>query len=136
MPSVTAGGDKKAPIQIQGAKELAKSLRKAGADMQNLKAENKKAADVVKPAAQTNVDAYSRSGRLRDSVRTGATQQMGIIRAGKKSVPYAGPIEFGWTKHNIKAHYSLVDAAHDTEPLWVEIYRDAVNKILNQIYGA
>lgn len=135
MPSVTSGGGN-GYIQAQGAKELARSLRKAGADMKNLKAENKKAADMVAPAAKTNVDAYSRSGRLRDSVRSGATQQMGIVRAGKKAVPYAGAIEFGWPKQGIKAHHSIVDAAHDTEPLWVEIYRDAVNKILNQIYGA
>lgn len=134
MPSVTASGGKPV-IEVQGARELARSLRKAGADMKNLKAENKKAADVVVPVAKTNAP-VGQTGNLSGSIRSGATQQMGIIRAGKKSVPYAGPIEFGWPKHNIKPRHFIVDAAHSTEPLWVQVYRDAIEKTLNQIYGA
>jgi hypothetical protein len=37
-----------------------------------------------------------RSGRLAKSIRAGVTARTGVVRAGTKDVPYAGPIHFGW----------------------------------------
>ncbi|MCI1935160.1 MAG: HK97 gp10 family phage protein [Bifidobacteriaceae bacterium] len=133
MANVTAGSSKPA-VQVEGLKELNRTLKTAGANLKDLKKENKKAADVVVPVARTNVPV--KSGKLLASIRSGATQKMGIVRAGKKSVPYAAIQEFGWPGHNIKPHHYIVDAAHSTEPLWVQVYENAVNKIINEIYGA
>ena len=35
-------------------------------------------------------------GALKASVRAGASSRAGVVRAGKKLVPYAGPIHYGW----------------------------------------
>ena len=37
-----------------------------------------------------------RSGRLTGTLRTTGTMRGGVVRMGRKAVPYAGPIHFGW----------------------------------------
>jgi len=38
----------------------------------------------------------TKPGALRDSLRSGASSRAGVVRAGKKLVPYAGPVHYGW----------------------------------------
>ncbi|WEV47012.1 HK97 gp10 family phage protein [Bifidobacterium sp. ESL0690] len=123
----------KSLIEVKGASQLARTLRKAGADSKDLRNVNKKAAQVVVPAAQGRVPV--RSGALQRSIRAGATQKAGVIRAGKKSVPYAAPIHWGWPGHHIKPNTFLTDAAKQTEPAWVDIYNEEIQKIINQVQG-
>ncbi|WEV67969.1 HK97 gp10 family phage protein [Bifidobacterium sp. ESL0769] len=124
---------KRSLIEIKGASQLARTLRKAGADAKDLKDVNRKAADVVVPVAKGGVPV--RSHRLENSIRSGATQKAGVIRAGRKSVPYAGPIHWGWPGHHIKPHTFLTDAAKSTEPEWTELYEQEIKKIIEQVQG-
>ena len=48
-------------------------------------------------------------------------------------VKYAGVINYGWPKHNIKATMFANKAAKNTEPQWTQLYADAVQKIINRI---
>lgn len=121
-------------IEVKGSAQLARSLRKAGADAKDLKAVNRKAADLVVPAAQSQVPV--RSGRLAKTIRAGATQKAGVIRAGRASVPYAGPIHWGWPGHHIKPHPYLADAAKATGPAWVNLYETEIKRIIEQVQGA
>ena len=78
--------------------------------------------------------APQRSGRLAKSIRAGATQKAGVVRAGNNGkVKYAGVINYGWPKHNIKATMFANKAAKNTEPQWTQLYADAVQKIINRI---
>ena len=130
MADVTAGGAN-IHMELRGARELATGLRKAGADMKDLRAVNKQAAQVVAPEAKSL--APRRSGRLANSVRAGATQKAGVVRAGSKRVPYAGPINYGWPRRHIKPTRFMNRAAKNTEPEWAKVYRDAVQKIIDRI---
>ena len=121
-------------IEVKGSAQLARSLRKAGADAKDLKAVNRKAADLVVPAAQSQVPV--RSGRLAKTIRAGATQKAGVIRAGRASVPYAGPIHWGCPGHHIQPHPYLADAAKATEPAWVNLYETEIKRIIEQVQGA
>lgn len=49
--NIAAGGN--ATVQLKGAGQLAKSLKKAGADMKDLRDLNKQAAQIVAPEAKT-----------------------------------------------------------------------------------
>lgn len=118
-------------IQVKGARELARGLKQAGADLKDLRAVNKQAAGVVVPEAKRRVPA--RTGRLANSIRAGATQKAGVVRAGSKRIPYAGPINYGWPKRNIKPTHFMNDAAEATRPQWVQVYADAVQKIIDRI---
>lgn len=125
---------KRSAVEIKGSAQLARTLRKAGADAKDLRAVNRKAAEVVVPAGRGLVPV--KSGKLSASIRAGATQKAGVIRAGKASVPYAGPIHWGWPGHHIKPHTFLVDAAKSTEPTWVELYNEEITRIIEQVQGA
>lgn len=83
----------RAAIEIEGARELRRSLKQAGA-MGDLKKASKQAAEVV--VRQAVVLVPKRSGRLAKSIRAAGLQSSAEVRAGRASVPYAGPIHFGW----------------------------------------
>lgn len=130
---ITAGS---APVGIEqkGVRELARTLRQAGQDLQDLKDANARAAGIVEPVARTG--APVKSGALRATVRSTGTKAAGVIRAGKKSVPYAGPIHFGWPARGIPARPFVADAAKATEERWARVYEDAVQNALNKLKGA
>lgn len=128
--TIAAGGN--GYLQLKGASQLARGLKKAGDDLKDLKTVNREAAGIV--ASQAKKTAPHRSGRLASTIRAGATQKAGVMRAGNKGkVPYAGVINYGWPGHNIKATYFANKAAKDTEPEWTALYSQAVEKIINRI---
>ena len=82
-------------LELVGYRELRRDLRKLGDEaIAGLKEVNKEAADIVATAARPMVPV--RSGRLKGTLRTTGTTRGGIVRMGRKAVPYAGPIHFGW----------------------------------------
>ena len=103
-------------LYVVGQKRFVATMRKAGADLKQLKEVNRQAAGVALPAVKA-LAPRGRTGRLAGSVRIGATQKAGIIRAGRKSVPYAGVINYGWPRRRIvgrqqwrRLHRTTVDA--------------------------
>lgn len=119
--------------RVEGGRELRRSLREAGSDFQDLKDAHREAAEIA--AAASALAAPVVSGRLRQTVRAAGTKTAGIIRAGKKSVPYAGPIHWGWPKRNIKANPFMASAAKDTEGKWVPVFEHRIEEITNKIKG-
>ena len=77
-----------------------------------------------------------KAGRLAGSVRVGATQKAGVIRAGRKNVPYAGVINYGWPARHIKGSQFVNNGVASTEPQWSRLYEQFVNHTLNQVKGA
>ncbi|MGO2659587.1 HK97 gp10 family phage protein [Mycetocola reblochoni] len=120
--------------QVEGGRQLRKSLKDAGDDLNDLKEVHKRAAQIAANAAASR--APHRTGKLAGSVRAAGTKTAGIVRVGKKAVPYAKPIEYGWPSRNIKAASFARDAARSTEPRWIKLYTDELDRILNQIKGA
>lgn len=121
-------------VQVRGARELRRSLRKAGADMTEVKALHAEVGGIVAGAARPATP--HRSGRLAGTVRSSGTNTASIVRAGRASVPYAGPIHYGWPRRNIEPQPWLVNAAHDTEPRWSARFMDGIEQILSKIKGA
>lgn len=124
----------KAVLQVKGARQLRRTLRQAGDDLTDLKATHRKVAGIVTPAAAQRAPVVS--GALMGSVRPGATKTAAIVRAGRKRVPYAGPIHWGWAARHIKANPFLSLAATSTEPRWRQVYFQAVEAIVSKVQGA
>ena len=127
-------------VRVDGARELRRALRRAEIDVKDdIKDAHKTVADIVVARARQLVPVAPASmttatpGLLRDSLRTGQTQTAAIGRAGKKRVPYAGPIHWGWFKRNIKPTLFLTKAASETEPKWVAEYEKKFDDILDNI---
>lgn len=104
----------KPAIQVTGAKELRKALSRMGADLRDFTKVNRAVAEMVASLARQK--APVRTGRLQRTIRAGATTRRGTVSAGRTSVPYAGPIHFGWPSRNIEPQpfiYTALDSRRD-----------------------
>jgi HK97 gp10 family phage protein len=106
--------------KITGEREVRAKIRKlqdsvsknsAKSDLKGFHAEGAK---IVERDAVSR--APVRGGGLRSSLRSSGTQRSGVVRAGRASIPYAGPIHFGWRARNIRPQpfmYDALDARRD-----------------------
>jgi len=123
---VTAG-----TVRVDGARRLRSTLRRAGVDVADLRAVHAAVVAVVVPAVRPPI----RSGRLAGTVRGSGTTTSAIVRAGYASVPYAGPIHWGWPSRGIAAQPFLTDAAQATEPAWIGVYWSHVERTIESVSG-
>lgn len=121
-------------IQVEGAKELRKTLKQAGADMKDFTAAHREASTIVAGRAAPSVPRVS--GALASSVRPGATQTQALVRAGGARVVYANPIHWGWPRRNIVPTLFLTGPAAESEPEWTEVYLARLNDIIEKVHGA
>jgi hypothetical protein len=121
--------DETAQIRIVGARELTRAMRDAGEDLDDLKAANTAAANIVLAAA----DPPRRTGRLASSGRASKARARARVTYSKV---YAAPIHWGWPRRHIEANPWLSRAAQATEPTWTETYFGAVNQIVERVNGA
>lgn len=125
-------------VKIDGARQLRRTLKDAGDDLNDLKEVNRAAAAIAANRAKTWAPKVS--GRLAGTVRSSGTKTAGIVRAGNNrktasGVPYANPIHWGWPARNIKANPFLSYSAQATEPRWLRLYENYIDKTLSKIRG-
>ncbi|MGR4776662.1 hypothetical protein [Bifidobacterium adolescentis] len=120
---------------VVGQKRFVQTMRKAGADMKELKDVNRQAADIALPAVR-QLAPRGESGRLAGSIRVGATQKAGVIRAGRKSAPYVGVINYGWPKRGIKPRLFVNQGVAGTEGAWRRVYKQFIDKTMSKVKGA
>lgn len=120
-------------IKIEGLRELNRALRKipGGLDLQ-MKDLHRVSADSVRREALPHVPHVS--GRLKRTVRTLASKRRGAVATGRKNVPYAGPIHWGWPARNIRPNPFLVDALERQEKEVELQFLRGVNKIIGQAF--
>jgi hypothetical protein len=123
-----------AVIEVEGARELRRTLARAGHDLDDLVAANSAVAALVSTRSKSS--APHRSGRLAGSIRGSKAKASAVVRAGGAAVVYAGVIHYGWPAHNIEPDKFLTDTARATEPQWRAIYLAGVNKALAKVRGA
>jgi hypothetical protein len=121
-------------IRVEGARQLRSSMRRAGLDLDELKATHDRVAQLV--AGRGRSSAPVRTGKLAGTVRASGTKTAAVIRAGYARVPYANPIHWGWPRRGIPANPWLSEAAQASEPAWIGIYTAEVDRILDRIEGA
>jgi hypothetical protein len=119
-------------IKVSGGPKLRRTLKQAGVSLEDLKEVNIAVANMV---AARSVAPY-RSGKLKSTVRPSRAVSRARIMVGKKAVPYAGPIHWGWRARGIKADPFVSKAAQDSEPLWVQMYVNGVNRVIAKVEGA
>lgn len=123
-----------AVVEVRGARQLRRSLRRAGDDLEDLKAAHARVARLVAGVATST--APRRTGRLASTVRPAGTKTQAIVRAGYARVPYANPIHWGWPRRGIRPQPWLSTAAQNTETAWVGIYMHEVDQLLARVEGA
>lgn len=136
MASTGSYGFRLAPDQIVkteiiGLREVQRDLRKLGDDTKTeMKGTHKEAAEIVVMGAKRLVP--YRTGALAASIKALATQSSGRVRAGSASVPYAGPIHFGWPARAIKPQPFIYDALDSRVDDIRRIYADRIDELINK----
>lgn len=119
--------------EVEGLKNLRRTIRQAGGDTKDLRNANLAAAQTIVPIAAGLAPKVS--GRLAASIRAGATQKAGMVRAGRKLIPYANPVHWGWPKRHIAPNPWIATAAAANEELWLKVYEQHIDRILGKIEG-
>ena len=116
-------------LEVRNGRQWRAAMRKAGRDMSEWKDIHRSVADTV----IGSVNAPTRTGRLAGSVRGAGTVSAAIVRVGRKTVPYAMPIHWGWPSRGIRGTFFVTGAAKATEPAWTNIYWQRVTKVLDTL---
>lgn len=88
-------------VRIIGLNAVVRALLELGLEVDDLK---DAFADIAASGAR-QVAAYAPklTGTLAGDVRGNRARSSAHVAAGRASVPYAGPINYGWAAHNIEA---------------------------------
>lgn len=120
-----------ARVEIEGLAATRKALKGAGADMAEMRAAGKQAAEIVAEEAKART-VPRRTGALAGSIRAAGQQSGAVVRAGGARIPYANVIHFGWAAHNIEPQPFLYDAldlrADDVRDRYQQELDDIVSK--------
>lgn len=127
------------PVRLDGVRATSEWLGLMGAPDKALKAANNEAAQIVAQAAKRDAVFKNSTGRLVRSIRPMSTITTAIVRAGGASVPYAGPIHWGWyyDKHyfiykNIAPNPFLAKALGYNREKILATYKEQVDKLAAQ----
>lgn len=122
----------KPAIRVEGLNKLTRNLKKLEGDVSgSVKKLNGELAEEVAVVARRKVP--RRSGTLAGSIRSSGQARTGVVRAGKASVPYAGPIHFGWAKRNIRPQPFLYDALDERRDDIVRRWADELEKLVRKV---
>jgi hypothetical protein len=117
-------------LKVEGAKGVGRALRAVAGGIDDLKAVHAEAAEIVEVRARQIVPRLT--GTLESSIRSSGQAGSGVVRAGRATVPYAGPIHFGWPAHHIAPRPFLYDALDERTDEVVEVYEDRVRHLIKQ----
>lgn len=120
-------------VQVTGARELRGALKAMGADLADLKDIHRAAAEDVADEARGLVPVVSGTllGTIRTSVRiTGSSVMAG---GGRRRVPYAPPIHWGWHRRHITPQPFLYDAMDERRDDVAARYAAEVAKMVTEL---
>lgn len=101
-------------VRVEGLNKVVRDLQALGLEAEDLKqAFGGIAAEGAELASSF---APKRSGRLAASVRGNKAKNKAVIMAGRASVKYAGPINYGWPARGIAASSFLQKADVALQP--------------------
>lgn len=112
-------------VSIAGERELRRALRGVEGGIADMKAVHLEAAETVRDA----VDAPRESGDLAGTVRAAGQAKGAVVRAGKKAVPYAGVVHFGWPERNIEPQPYLYEALDDRRTEVISLYEERIDSL-------
>lgn len=122
-------GNGNGPVRVDGLLEVQRQLSKLGKDAKNeMKPAHLASAELVVMNARPMAPVLT--GALQNSLRAFARQRSGIVRAGNTSVPYAGPIVFGWPARAIKANPFIYQAADARRGEIVALYEKRMEELI------
>lgn len=128
-----ARSSRRASVEVPGLRRLTRDLRQLGDDLGDLKDAAQRAGMIVVTAAASR--APRSTGRLAGSGRAARAAGRVSVMYGSASVPYAGPIHYGWPDRGIDPQPFVTDAAQATESQWLDVYTEAIDNAVDEVAG-
>jgi hypothetical protein len=118
-------------VRVEGLNETVRALQRAGVEVADLKAVfSEIAAEGARLAAGFTPH---RTGALARSVRGNKAKNKSVIMAGNARVKYAGAINYGWKKRNIKPALFMQRTGGKIEPLAVTMLEAGLDDMIERI---
>ena len=124
-------GASRPAVEVTGAKELRRALRRMDDRVSDLKDVHDDAGALV--ASRGRAIAPHLSGALAGTVRHDRRVAGASVLAGRRTVPYAGVIHFGWPAHNIEAQPFLYEALEDSRDDVVRLYGLGIEVLIDKL---
>jgi hypothetical protein len=104
-------------VRVEGLTKVTRALKGLGLDVDDLK----DAFATIADEAVERVKRYvpHRSGRLAGDVRGNRAQSKAVVRAGRASIPYAGPVNYGWPARGIEPAEYMQKGDQEMQPIAV-----------------
>lgn len=115
---------------VQGLRQVVKGLLEIGVELDDLKDAMGRIAETAAEVAQAA--APIRSGALRASIRGNRAKGKAVVTAGRSRVPYAGAINYGWPRRNIRGDGFMQVADRVVGPKAVELLEQNINDIIQE----
>lgn len=112
-------------FRVEGLSRVVRGLRALGLDVEDLKDAFSRIAKVG--ADKTRGYVPVKSGRLRDDVRGNRAQSKAVITAGRASIRYAGPQNYGWPARNIQPSGFMQRGDAVMRPVALDLLEDDIN---------
>ena len=126
-----------ARVEVTGDKELRRALKRMDGSLGDLREVHRDAGQEVLTRANTLVPRktgrLARSQRLSIRLAGGKSAGTRIIAGRGVSVPYAGPIHFGWRARNIEPQPWLYDALDDRREQVRKRYDEGVAHLVRRL---
>lgn len=118
-------------VRLSGVRQAARDLERLGVSVEDLKAAFGRISAEAMPVYQGFTP--WRTGRLRGDYRAARTKNRAVLYVGRASVPYAGPINYGWAKRNIAPANFIAKGDEVMGPRAVDAIEAELNRLIATI---
>ncbi len=117
-------------VQVRGLPKVVRGLQAIGLEVEDLK--DAFGTSASEAAAVIADEAPKRTGRLASDVRGNRAKGKAVVRAGRASVPYAGPINYGWPARNIAPDLFMQRGEEKYTPTAVRRLEEEINAAIRR----
>jgi hypothetical protein len=124
-------GDRGGKIEIDGLRQVQKALRNVSQESRDdMKETHRQAGQIIVDAATPLVPVES--GALLASIKSAPLQRQGRVRLGSASLPYAGPIHFGWPARGIAPNPFIYEVLDGRRAEVSRLYEQRIDEIIKK----
>ena len=117
-------------FKVEGLNQVVRDLQAIGADVDDLK---DAFAGIASEGARVAVGfTPTRTGRLAGSTRGNRAKSKAVVTQGRAAVPYAGPINYGWPRRNIRPALQMQRTDQQMEPVAIQRLEDDINQAITR----
>lgn len=113
-------------FHVDGLNALVRDLQEIGAEVDDLKDAFSAIADQGARLASSYAPVLT--GTLAGDIRGNRAKSKAVVTAGRVSVPYAAPINYGWADHNIEPSGFLQRADEAMRPYALRRLEEEINQ--------